>query len=85
MTGTAAPKIDDIAREVTKIRKLTKMPIAVGFGISNAAQAKEIGALADGIVIGSAVVKLIDENRNNSELVRIVADYTREIKNALSN
>jgi tryptophan synthase alpha chain len=85
VTGTAAPKIDDIAREVTKIRKLTKMPIAVGFGISNAAQAKEIGALADGIVIGSAVVKLIDENRNNSELVRIVADYTREIKNALSN
>ena len=68
VTGTAAPKIDDIAREVAKIRKLTKMPIAVGFGISNAAQAKEIGALADGIVIGSAVVKLIDENRNNSEL-----------------
>ena len=85
MTGTAAPKIDDIAREVNKIRKLTKMPIAVGFGISNAAQAKEIGALADGIVIGSAVVKLIDENRNNSELVKIVSDYTREIKNALSN
>ncbi len=83
VTGTAAPKIDDIAREVAKIRKLTKMPIAVGFGISNAAQAKEIGAIADGIVIGSAVVKLIDENRNNSELVKIVAGYARNIKEAL--
>ena len=83
VTGTAAPKIADIAREVSKIRKLTKMPIAVGFGISNAAQAKEIGTFADGIVIGSAVVKLIDDNRNNTELVKIVSDYTKEIKEAL--
>lgn len=84
VTGTAAPKIENIAREVGKIRKLTQMPIAVGFGISNANQAQEIGAVADGIVIGSAVVKLIDENRNNSELISIVSDYTREIKEALS-
>ena len=83
VTGTAAPKIDDIAREVNKIRKMTKMPIAVGFGISSVAQAKEIGALADGIVIGSAVVKLIDENRNNSKMTEIVSDYTKTIKEAL--
>jgi len=83
VTGTAAPKIEDIAREVGEIRKLTKMPISVGFGISNAAQAKEIGAIADGIVIGSAVVKMIDENRNNGELLKIVADYAREIKEVL--
>ncbi|MHB8137944.1 MAG: tryptophan synthase subunit alpha [Smithellaceae bacterium] len=83
ITGTVAPKIDDIAREVAKIRKLTKMPIAVGFGISNTEQAEEIGAIADGIVIGSAVVKLIDENRNNRDLVKVVSDYTKEIKEAL--
>jgi tryptophan synthase alpha chain len=83
VTGTAAPKIEDIAREVAKIRKLTKMPIAVGFGISSAAQAEDISAIADGIVIGSAVVKLIDENRKNSELINIVSDYARSIKEAL--
>jgi len=83
VTGTAAPKIEDIAREVSKIRKLTKMPIAVGFGISNAKQAKQIGAVADGIVIGSAVVKLIDENRNNHELIKIISDYAEEIKKVL--
>lgn len=83
VTGTAAPKIEDIKREVGKIQKMTKMPIAVGFGITNAAQAKEIGQLADGIVIGSAIVKLIDDNRNNSELAKIVADYARDIKKAL--
>jgi len=83
VTGTAAPKIEDIAREVGKIRKLTKMPIVVGFGISSAAQAEEIAVFADGIVIGSAVVRLIDENRNHSELMKIIADYTTEIKKRL--
>jgi len=83
VTGTAAPKIEDIAREVGKIRKLTKMPIVVGFGISSAAQAEEIAVFADGIVIGSAVVRLIDENRNHSELMKIIADYTKEIKKRL--
>ncbi|PKN89289.1 MAG: tryptophan synthase subunit alpha [Deltaproteobacteria bacterium HGW-Deltaproteobacteria-1] len=83
VTGTAAPKTTDIAREVGKIRKLTKMPVAVGFGISNAAQAKEIGAIADGIVIGSAVVKLIDENRNSGDLTEIVCEYVKNIKKSL--
>ena len=83
VTGTAVPKVEDISREVGKIRKLTKMPIAVGFGISSAEQAEAIGALADGIVIGSAVVKLVDENRNSPDLSGIVADYARSIKAAL--
>ncbi len=83
VTGTATPKINDISREVGKIRKLTKMPVAVGFGISNAKQAKEIGAIADGIVIGSAVVKLIDENRNSDDLTEIVCEYVENIKKSL--
>ncbi|MFO7570204.1 MAG: tryptophan synthase subunit alpha [Smithellaceae bacterium] len=83
VTGTAVPKTEDIARDIAKIRKHTRMPIAVGFGISNATQAKAIGALADGVVIGSALVKLIDENKNSGDLPRIVADYTKGIKKAL--
>lgn len=83
VTGTAAPKIEDIKRKVGKIRKLTKMPVAVGFGISQAAQAKEIVAFADGVVIGSAVVRLIDKNRNNRDLIKTVANYVDEIKKAL--
>jgi tryptophan synthase alpha chain len=83
VTGTAAPKIEDIRREVGKIRKLTKMPIAVGFGISNAIQAKQIAAIADGIVIGSAVVRLIAENKSNGDLAGIVAGYAARIKEVL--
>jgi tryptophan synthase alpha chain len=83
VTGTAAPRIEDIKREVSKIRKITKLPLAVGFGISNPKQAQEIASIADGIVIGSAVVRLIDENKSNSDLVKIVSDYVSEIKKAL--
>ena len=83
ITGTAAPKIDNIKTEVKKIRKITKLPIAVGFGISKPQQAQEIARFADGIVIGSAVVRLIDENKNNPDLVKIVSDYARDIKKAL--
>jgi tryptophan synthase alpha chain len=83
ITGTAAPKIDHIETAVKKIRKITKLPIAVGFGISKPQQAREIARFADGIVIGSAVVSLIDENKNNSDLVGIVSNYANEIKNAV--
>ena len=83
VTGTAAPRIEDIKREVSKIRRITKLPLAVGFGISNPKQANEIAHFADGVVIGSAVVRLIDENKNNSDLAKIVSKYIREIKDAL--
>jgi tryptophan synthase alpha chain len=83
ITGTAAPKIDNIKTEVNKIRKITRLPVAVGFGISKTQQAREIARFADGVVIGSAVVRLIDENKNNPDLVKIVSGYVMEIKKVL--
>jgi tryptophan synthase alpha chain len=84
ITGTAAPKIDNIETEVEKVRKVTKLPIAVGFGISKPQQAREIGRFADGVVIGSAVVRMIDENKNNHALIKTVSDYIMSIKKALT-
>jgi tryptophan synthase alpha chain len=68
---------------VNKIRKITRLPVAVGFGISKPQQAREIARFADGVVIGSAVVRLIDENKNNPDLVKIVSGYVMEIKKVL--
>ncbi len=61
------------------IRKNTQKPVAVGFGISTPRQAKTIAAFADGIVVGSAFVKLIENNKNAS--ARIAA-LTRRLKSA---
>lgn len=85
ITGTAAPKIEKIKSEVKNIRKITNLPIAVGFGISRPEQARDIARFADGVVIGSAIVRLIDENKNNRDLERIVSRYVSEIKKALKS
>lgn len=83
ITGTAAPKIADIETAVSKLRKITKLPVAVGFGITTPEQAGQIGKTADGVILGSAVVRLIDENRNSPDLIKIVADFTGALKNEL--
>ena len=83
VTGTAAPKIDPIKTEVEAIHKITNLPVAVGFGISKPEQARKIARFADGVVIGSSVVRLIDENKNNSDLLKILSDYISNIKKEL--
>lgn len=83
ITGTAAPKIADIETAVSKLRKITKLPVAVGFGITTPEQAGQIGKTADGVIVGSAVVRLIDENRNSPDLIKIVANFTGALKKEL--
>jgi tryptophan synthase alpha chain len=60
VTGTAQPNVEDIQRDVARIRMACDLPVAVGFGISTPAQAAEIAPHADGIVVGSAIVKMIE-------------------------
>ena len=57
VTGARDDVPDELPGTVARLRRATSLPICVGFGISNAAQARKIGALADGIVVGSAIVK----------------------------
>lgn len=57
VTGMQDEIAADLPRSLADLRSVCALPICVGFGISNAAQAREIGAFADGIVVGSALVK----------------------------
>ena len=83
VTGTARPQPSDIKRDVERIRTVTKLPVAVGFGISTPQQAREIAPHADGIVIGSAFVRLIEENSGRNNLIHIVSVYARNIKETI--
>ena len=85
VTGTAKPQASDIQREMKRIRGITTLPVVVGFGISTQEQAREIAPHTDGIVIGSAFVRLIDENSSKDNMVRTVSGYAREIKEAIRN
>ncbi len=84
VTGTGRPETASIRRDVERIRRISSLPVAVGFGISTSGQAREIAPLADGIVVGSAFVKLIEENSGKSDLVETVSSFVRDIKAALS-
>jgi len=83
ITGTARPQVSDIKREMKRIRSITTLPVVVGFGISTREQAGELAPYADGIVIGSAFVRLIDENSDKNNLVNIISDYAKSIIEAI--
>jgi tryptophan synthase alpha chain len=70
VTGVRSDVSDDLARAVATLRAATSLPICVGFGISTPAQARAVAALADGVVVGSAVVREAD--RAPREALRLV-------------
>jgi tryptophan synthase alpha chain len=62
VTGARDDVPDELPDTIGRLRRATSLPICVGFGISNAAQARRIGGLADGIVVGSAIVRAAGES-----------------------
>jgi tryptophan synthase alpha chain len=65
VTGTKKPTVGHIEQDVLKLRGMSPVPVAVGFGITTPEQASEVAAFADGVVVGSTLVDLI--HRNASE------------------
>jgi tryptophan synthase alpha chain len=68
VTGERASVSDSVAPLVAAMRGVTKLPLAVGFGVSTADHVRAIGAIADGAVVGSAFVRVIEENAASPEL-----------------
>jgi tryptophan synthase alpha chain len=62
VTGERASISDSLAPLVKSMRAITKLPLAVGFGIATPEQAREVSKMADGVVVGSAIVRLIEQN-----------------------
>jgi tryptophan synthase alpha chain len=62
ITGTKAPDLKSVKANVKRLRKHTKLPICVGFGVKTAEQAKAIAADADGVVVGSALVTAVADS-----------------------
>ena len=61
VTGAQVNISESLQTELEAVRRNVKKPVMVGFGVSNAAQAREISAQADGVIVGSAIVKLIED------------------------
>lgn len=75
----------DVAEMIKKIRPYTDIPLAVGFGISNTKQAKEMIKYTDAIIVGSAVVKIIENYQNDlSVLLGQVRSFVKSLKEAIT-
>ncbi|MGQ0539569.1 MAG: tryptophan synthase subunit alpha [Gemmatimonadaceae bacterium] len=78
VTGERADVSAELAPTIARLRSASGLPICVGFGISTPAQARAVGALADGVVVGSAVVREAAISRERA------ASLVRELRTALS-
>ena len=78
ITGKREGIFGDLGALVTRIKKYTKLPVAVGFGVSTPAQAVEVCKFADGVIVGSAIVDLIGK-RNLGQVPKFVASLRKAI------
>lgn len=81
VTGTRSEITSDIDSMIASVRENTDIPVAIGFGISNPEQAAQMAAKSDGIIIGSAIVKLIE--KYGKDCVPYVKKFVKEISAAL--
>lgn len=82
VTGVRSKITTDIAGMVKEIRAVTDIPCAIGFGISTPEQAAEMAGYADGVIVGSAIVKLIEKYGANAEeeLYRYISSMKAAVK-----
>jgi len=83
VTGMQKQVAANLVQQVAKIRAHTKLPIAVGFGISTPKQAKTVASVADAVVVGSAVVNQIARHAKSKDLVKHVSKFVKALAEAL--
>ena len=82
VTGVRSEIKTDLKSIVAAVRANTKIPCAVGFGISTPAQAKQMASLSDGAIVGSAIIKILAKYGDDAP--KFVGEYVNEMKNALT-
>jgi tryptophan synthase alpha chain len=81
VTGMRSKITSNVEEMVDAVRKETKLPVAIGFGIATPQQAKTMVQKADGVIIGSAIVKQIEEH--GAQAVPYIRDYVKAVKRAI--
>lgn len=81
VTGTRNEIRTDLSSIVKVVRENTKVPCAIGFGISTPEQAKKMADISDGAIVGSAIVKLME--KHGTDAPKYVAEYVKSMKDAI--
>tara|TARA_A200000113_G_scaffold222531_1_gene236288 strand:+ start:22 stop:741 length:720 start_codon:yes stop_codon:yes gene_type:complete len=80
VTGSGELDTDEVARNVALIREKTSLPIAVGFGIKNAASASAVAASADAVVVGSALIAEMEQKARSAEGLEEIQIHSAAVK-----
>ena len=83
VTGSSNLNIDEISKNIEEIKKYASVPTLAGFGIKSPEDAKLLAKCSDGVIIGSSIVKMIEESSDLREFDRI-GQYITDIKQAIS-
>jgi tryptophan synthase alpha chain len=83
VTGARQSLPSDIKANIRRIKSITTKPVCVGFGISTPAQVKELGEVADGIIVASAIIKEIERNAGQKDLVAKISNYVANLARSL--
>ncbi len=83
ITGASLKDLAEIGSRLSNIRRLTNKPVAVGFGIATPDQARALAPMADGVIVGSAIVKLMEDQMENAGLPSLVAKFVNGLKQAV--
>ena len=82
ITGTADAQTGDVAPEVARIKHLTNLPVVVGFGIKTPESSNAIARIADGAVVGSAIITELNSGKPISEVLSFVASLANGVHSA---
>jgi tryptophan synthase alpha chain len=85
VTGTREKLPEELEITVERIKNKIRKPVAVGFGISTPEQVKEVNRFTDGIIVGSAIVKIVEENLGKSNLISKVGDFICSLAKVLKS
>ncbi len=83
VTGVRPMQPESVRPMVETLRAATTLPIGVGFGISTPAQAAAVAEIADAVVVGSAIMRLVDTHRGSDRVVSEVAAFVRQLKDGM--
>lgn len=84
ITGAKLTDLGDVRRNVEKIRRVTDVPVAVGFGIATPQDAAQVAGIADGVIVGSAIVRQIGEHPQDPRLPERIGRFARSLKSAMA-
>jgi tryptophan synthase alpha chain len=84
ITGAKLSNVAEVGHNVAKIKKISAVPVAVGFGVATPEDAAKVSKIADGVIVGTAIVKRIASHQQDPAMIGDVAGFVRSLKTAMT-